>query len=298
MVKSIAWKAVQMEIPLNKIPGPGPSESFKLLGQTTQGTVKYRIDTVNDPDNSPYNYVLWTKSADPTHIYRVTGAQWAAPAKQKTGTGRMFNNMQPNLYWHADGSPLSKGEYGTIYTYNNQGLPAFPLHITAQLTSHDQQTIAFSKVPVPAIGQTLILDQNPDTTSSVPIRLRSVALVMPFSFSQESQHSSPIQIRLTFEYKVADGSDVSLFTLAASDSEGNSLNHSYENPMAQMMLNWFSDRSSQTTTVNIAVPPSGSKTIDLSFILTKDTPIGSPTYFSIDSGGKWTAIDTSLPPEG
>jgi hypothetical protein len=33
-------------------------------------------------------------------------------------------------------------------------------------------------------------------------------------------------------------------------------------------------------------------------MLTKDTPIGSPVSFSIDSAGKWTPIDASQFPDG
>jgi hypothetical protein len=294
IVQSTHWKAVQMEIPLAGIPKPNISTSFTPLGHTSQGAIKYQIDVISSQWNPGFHYALWTKSADPGRIYRVTGDRWTSPAGMKGVNASLQSNTQRNIYWHADGSQVMPGEYGAVGTYNWVGSPIFPLYVAVQSSRHDQKIIAFSKVPVPAMGRTLIIDQKPDKKFAVPIRLRAVSYVWSDWDKSYRKRSAPSQIKLTFEYNVADGSDISLFTLSASDRAGNSLNYSYDYPVKQKQE---VDRSLQVLTDYIAVPPTGSKSIDLSFILTKDTPTGSPAIFSIDRAGKWTSVDSSTLPD-
>jgi hypothetical protein len=289
-VMTAAWKAAQMDIPIVDITAPEASSIFVPIGQTSQGEVKYQIDAIGSQLDDRSNYAIWTRSTDPTQTCRVIGVQERFPLKVKNGTVTLDNSEWQHLYWRADSSPVAQGEYGTVYDYWSSDITAFPMYVSTQLSSHDQQKITFSKVPVPGLNETLVIDQKPDKKTMFPIRLRAISYI--------SSNRIPDRIRLTFDYNVADDSDVSLFTVAASDRQGNSLNHSYSDPQIPANRPTLVDRSLQTITVDIATPSAGPKTINLSFLLTKDTPIGSPTIFSIDSAGKWTVIDVSQLPVG
>jgi hypothetical protein len=293
-VKSIEWKPVQMDIPLAGLAGPKSTSVYTPLGQTTQGAVKYQLGSLKRQDSgmgfATTCYAVWTQSSGAAKYCRIESYQSTTHEAVDFAT----EQARQTLYWHMDGSPLAPGECGTAQGYflaNNQ---AFPMYLKTQLVGHDQQVVSFSKVPNPASGQTLVIDQKPDSTSRVPIRLRAISFK-----STRYWGTQPVvpatELKLVFEYTMSDTSKVSLAALSARDDSDNTLNFSYDKPMAMMYASnsYNLDPDLQMITVNIAAPPPGSKTIDLKLMLTKDTPVGSPTYFSIDSAGNWTPIDAS-----
>jgi hypothetical protein len=287
-IKSLSWSPVTLDIPLTGLPTPAPQTGGSDLTSKTVSNIEYRFEKMKSPQAyNPDSYVIWTQCPATGKVCRVTRADWSIdPSPYRGYTPPTV--VQNGVYWHSDGTPLAAGEYGALLTQDNNNGAEFPLTFTTQVTTHDQQLASFSKIPIPAEGKTIVLDQKPDNPTRIPVRLRAISW-KPSNVNQGYQ-PVPHTLTLTFEYDELDSAFVSIGVLTAKDDAGNSVNDEQDpddqngSPMSAV------DPDMQTVVQDISIPPTGSKTIELQTILTKDTPEGQPTTFQIDKDGAWTVL--------
>ena len=285
-IMSITWTPYTADIPLAGIQISTKQYSASDTSKASFNNVQYQLAKI--ASDQPFNetYQISTKSAIPSKTCLITRAAWTYPSSPMQFGQDLNFTLQPTL-WHLDNTPLDAGEYDAVILKNGNN-SNFPLTITTSVVSHAQQTVSFSKIPVPAPGQTLILDLPPDHPSLVPLRLRSITWSKPNSPGPARRYMvgpDDYALQLEFEYTTSDSSIVKLKVISGQDENGSAVDH-----LLRLFNASNGDQVLQTAVERVAIPPNDAKAIGLNLIITRDTPSEPPTNISISSDGKWSVL--------
>jgi len=295
----LVWTPLAVTIPLAGI-APAPV-AYRVTSQrvTNIDGVQYSFKQIASTSGQDSGYLLSTQSQSPTEFYRFTNISWAPDSNSNQyniPSAYMFNNV----YWNVDGTPDKPGEYQTYvpnYEFSNWR-SKFPLLATVTEVTHDQQILSFTKIPVPANGETLVVRQKPVPPSSVPLVLKSIAWNPPVADTNggsQSQTQNADSLILTFEYVTEDKSSLSLAVINARDDANDEIEKfALSNIPAAPNLSSV-DPNQRVFTVATGLPPHGSQFINLKVILTRDHPVGTPVQYSIDSSGVFTVVPPVAP---
>jgi hypothetical protein len=289
-IQTLKWTPVTLDIPLKAIPET-LSENKDAGTTKTDGNAQYRFDKYVSSQSygGDTTYLLWATSSAPNKIYRITKADWSIDYSYNRGYYPP-TVVRNGAYWHNNGTPVVPGESGVLIRQDSSNGANFPITFISQEATHEQKLASFSKIPIPTLGKTIILDQKPDNADTYPIKLRAIS----WDTVDLSQGFRPVPttLHLTFEYNVADSSIISVGVLSARDDQGNTVNLKAD-PNNDPDVNGIKlDSNMQTVVEDIQIPPTGAKTIDLSTMLTKDTPTAPPITYQIDKLGTWTTLSS------
>jgi hypothetical protein len=284
-IKSLSWTPVYLDLPLSTPPLPAHPFKPTISHSTKIGDVTYTFELIRNPQQ--YNadaYTIWTQSADPANVCRITQAFWK-PTQLPGGSSSIRIVFPEPNYWHSDGTAALPGEFGGIFQNDGgQNDKTFPLLITAQKVKRSEQLASFSNIPIPAEGKSLILNLKPDNATLMPFRLRAI------SWKKSMDGTVDHDLTLTFEYDSSDNSLISAGVATAVDDRNNALCWSQGSPYNSPAGAPVGDSDLQTITVKLAVPPQGSKLINLTLTFCKDTVDGPSTNISVSEQGDFTVI--------
>ena len=295
---SVPWKTMETDIPLDGIASPKARSGVMEGGSKTKGNVKYHIQLISDQSFSK-GVLIWTKTPAVGEYCRVTNVTWTKTQAANKNEYDPPIEVTNDAYWHTDGAPVTDGEYGAFIP-----LPqpyrhlSFPLQFTSHLVKHGQQTVEFSNIPAPANGQKLVLRQTPDALPQSGLRLKSISWNVPDENDRtlNPQRPSPAySYKLIFGYTDIDGSLLSLAPINVKDESNDEICDKDLTGIPAAPDFTSVNPSQRTFTLTIPLPPHYSKSIDVKAILTKETPTEPAQYFSVDSSGNLTILDSPLP---
>jgi hypothetical protein len=252
------------------------------------GNAKVECQLVSKPLYASTGRIIWIKTTDRNVSWRAVDF-------------RCGDSINPSVrvpidvdavYWHNDGTPLRPSESGEYASVNEP--KDMPMVFALQAYTRNEQSISYTNIKLPQIGQRMQIDQPAASQSNSLLTLTAISALPTAPINPLSNpfvyHGN--QLQLEFRSSITRASSQDIIINSAHDNIGNAIQvppHLFTSSND----NFETSRQPSSPNINIytPMPAPGAMTYSFSGKYEVEHPTGPPHYILIDSTGKLHLLD-------